>query len=388
MTSFLLSSGLSVTNTVGCLFLLALGIILVVKGGDWFVDAASWIAEVSGIPTFIIGATIVSIATTLPEILVSSIAASQGSAGLAIGNAVGSVNCNIGLILAISLLFIPSKFKRKDYAAKMALLLIAISVLWAVSATADKVVNWWEALIVLAIFLAFMTENLLSAKKHSSQLAIEEPVEAPDSVKFDNATSNGSGVSVSGNGVLSYYAEAQNSKLLTIKRTGMVIEKADIGKNILKFIIGAGCIVLGAQLMCDNGSELARIASVPEDIIGVTILAVGTSLPELVTTITSIAKKKADLSVGNIIGANVIDISLILPLCAFISAGKFGTTLPISAQSAVIDFPFCLAVAAVAVIPALIAGRFKRWQGAVLLAGYVAYITLLVLNTVQIVHIF
>ncbi len=382
MTSFLLSSGLSVTNTVGCLFLLALGIILVVKGGDWFVDAASWIAEVSGIPTFIIGATIVSVATTLPEILVSSIAAAQGSAGLAIGNAVGSVNCNIALILAISLLFIPSKFKRKDYAAKMALLLVAISVLWAVSATADKVVNWWEAIIVLAIFLAFMVENLLSAKKHASQLALETPVEKPDSVQVANS------VFANGNGALSYYAEAQQRKKLTIKRTGMVIEKADIGKNILKFIIGAGCIVLGAQLMCDNGSELARIASVPEDIIGVTILAVGTSLPELVTTITSIIKKKADLSVGNIIGANVIDISLILPLCAFISAGKFGTTLPISAQSAVIDFPFCLAVAAVALIPALIAGRFKRWQGGALLAGYVAYITLLVLNTVKVIHIF
>ncbi len=382
MFSIILSSGLSVNNLVGCLFLLALGILLVVKGGDWFVDAASWIAEVSGIPTFIIGATIVSLATTLPEILVSSIAAAQGSAGLAIGNAVGSVNCNIGLIMAVSLLFIPSQFDRKDYAAKMVLLLVAISVLWAVSATADKVVNWWEALIVLAIFVAFMVENVLSAKKHAAQLAIEDPVEEP------SRSAGNVAVLCASDGPLSYYAEAQDRKKITLKRTGMVIKKSDIAVNIVKFIFGAGCIVLGAQLMCDNGAQIATLANVPDGIIGVTILAVGTSLPELVTTITSIVKKKADLSVGNIIGANIIDISLILPLCALISAGKFGATLPISSQSAVLDFPFCLMVAAMALLPALLMGRFKRWQGAILLVGYVTYVTLLVLNTVQVVHLF
>lgn len=387
MTSFILASGLSVSSMVGCIFLLALGILLVVKGGDWFVDAASWIAEVSGIPAFIIGATIVSLATTLPEILVSSIAAGQGSAGLAIGNAVGSVNCNIGLILAVSLIFIPSKFERKDYAAKMLLLLAAISVLWAVSATADKRVTWWEALIVLIIFVAFMVENLLSAKKHSAALAIESPVKEPASLEFSNATQD-SAASAAPRGALSYYVDAQNRKKITLKRTGMEIQKADIAKNIIKFVVGAGCIVLGAQLMCDNGSQIASLAHVPEDIIGVTILAVGTSLPELVTTITSIIKKKADLSVGNIIGANIIDITLILPLCSFISAGKFGTALAISPQTEILDFPFCLMAAAMAMLPALLMGRFKRWQGAILLVGYIGYVVLLVLNTAQIIHIF
>jgi len=127
---------------------------------------------------------------------------------------------------------------------------------------------------------------------------------------------------------------------------------------------------------------------VSDDLIGVTILAVGTSLPELVTTITAIAKKKSDLSVGNIVGANIIDITLILPICAIISAAKFNQPLPVSSQSIVLDFPFCLAVAAVAVIPALIMGKFKRWQGAALLAGYVTYITLLILNTVGTIAIF
>ncbi len=393
------SGGLTVNNWAGCIALLALGIILIVKGGDWFVDAASWMAEVSGIPTFIIGATIVSLATTLPEILVSSLAAAEGSVGLAIGNAVGSVNCNIGLIMAVSLLFIPSKFERKDYAAKMTLLLVAISVLWAVSATADKVVTWWEGLIVLAIFIAFMVENLLSAKKHAAQLEIESPVTSPDIVTAAQSE-QGEGDIVTGpfddvwaqqerkSAPLYYFEEAKKRKLITIKRTGKVIEKKDIFKNIVLFIVGAGFIVLGAQQLCDNGSQMAAMAGVSQDIIGVTILAVGTSLPELVTTITSIIKKKADLSVGNIIGANIIDISLILPLCAIISSAKFGAALPISPQSAVLDFPFCLMVAAMAMLPALVMGRFKRWQGGILLLMYVAYITLLVLNTAQIIFIY
>ncbi|MCM1306020.1 MAG: calcium/sodium antiporter [Bacteroides sp.] len=367
------------SSMAGCVILLILGILLVVKGGDWFVDAASWIAEVSGIPTFIIGATIVSLATTLPEILLSSIAASQGSAGLAIGNAIGSVNCNIALIMAISLLFIPATFKRKDYAAKMVLLLVAISVLWAVSATADGVVTWWEAIIVLVIFLAFMVENIWGAKKHASELL--PAVEAPESV---HNVEEKKPSALEKFGVLAYYVNKQNSKKITLKRSGMVIERKDIFKNVFLFILGAGAIFVGAQLMSDNGALFATKLGMSEDLVGVTILAVGTSLPELVTTITAIAKKKSDLSIGNVIGANIIDITLILPLCSFISKGE----LPISPQNMVLDFPFCLAVAGVAVIPALIMGKFKRWQGALLLAGYVTYITLLVLNTTGTICIF
>lgn len=371
------------SSMAGCVILLILGILLVVKGGDWFVDAASWIAEASGIPTFIIGATIVSLATTLPEILVSSIAAGQGNAGMAIGNAVGSVNCNIALIMAISLLFMPAKFKRKDYAAKMVLLIVAISTLWAVSATADGKVYWWEALIVLTIFVVFMVENVLSAKRHSKELipAVEAPLEEkPESAEAQTALEK--------HGVLAYYINKQNSKKITIKKTGMVIEKKDIVKNIILFIVGAAAIVIGAQLMCDNGAMFAERLGMSNDLVGVTILAVGTSLPELVTTITAIIKKKSDLSVGNVIGANIIDIALILPLCSIISTAKFGTALPIASQNTVLDFPFCLAVAGVALIPALISGKFRRWQGALLLAGYITYIALLVLNTTGTIAIY
>lgn len=199
------------------IILLALGIIFVVKGGDWFVDAASWIAEVSGIPTFIIGATIVSVATTIPEILVSSISAAQGQASMAIGNAVGSVNCNIALIMAISLVFTAPVFKRKDYVFKVAILLGTIALLWGLSASGEF--NWWNAIIILAMFVLFLIENVISAKKHSQTLINDKGFESID----ENKTK--------GEGILFSYFQKQESKKIVLKKTGMVIEKKDIAKK-------------------------------------------------------------------------------------------------------------------------------------------------------------
>ncbi len=368
-----------------CILLLAIGIVLVVKGGDWFVDAASWIAEISGIPTFIIGATIVSLATTLPEILVSSIAAGSGSAGMAIGNAVGSVNCNIALIMGLSLIFMPVAFKRKDYAVKMCMLVGAIALLWGLSAIGGKL-EWWGGLIILAIFIAFMTENVISAKRHSKKMELDDVDLTPEKKAKDNGVS----VVLAKNFEDSIRSNQQvdASGTITIKRTGVTITKKQLVKNIILFVVGTGAIVGGAQLMCTYGEKFAQLLGVPDDIIGVTILAVGTSLPELVTTINAISKKKSDLSVGNVIGANIIDITLILALCAFITAGKFGGGLPISSQSMTLDFPFCLAAAGVAIVPSLIMGKFQRWQGVLMLCGYVTYITLLVLNTLGTIAIF
>ena len=203
----------------------------------------------------------------------SSIAAAQGpdGAAMAIGNAVGSVNCNIALIMAISLLFIPATFKRKDYAAKMVILLVAISALWTVSAVADKQVSWWEALIILAIFIAFMIENVLGAKKHSSP--IMEAVEAPKPLENNTVLADGDNAQPNKGGVLIYYFKKQESKKIKLKKTGMVIERKDIVKNILLFILGAAAIVIGAQLMCDNAAMFAKKLKLSEALIGVTILA-------------------------------------------------------------------------------------------------------------------
>lgn len=317
------------------ILLFLIGIVFIVKGGDFFVDAATWIAEVSGIPKVIIGATVVSLATTLPEMIVSVIAAVNGKVDMAVGNAVGSVTANIGLIMAISLIFMPSVINRKDYVPKSVLMFCASLVIVA-SGRAGNIGVLISAVLVV-LFVLFLMENIRSTQNSMNK----------------------------------------NTAPLKAAESTAVISKADTEKsvvitNVVKFIVGAAGIVIGANLLVNNGSELARYIGISERIIGVTLVAVGTSLPELVTTITAIVKKQSSLSIGNILGANIIDLTLILPV-SMVCAGK---PLPIAASSAVLDFPACLLVGCIAVIPMIITSKFKRWQGFALLAVYTVYLVL------------
>ncbi len=143
--------------------LFLLGLVLIVKGGDFFVDAAAWMAEVSGIPKVIIGATVVSLATTLPELLVSLLAATQGKADMAVGNAVGSVTANLGLILSLCALFLPFAFRRKEYAAKALLMIAAVGVLYACSL--EGFLSTLGVLLLFLICALFFYENIRSAKR-------------------------------------------------------------------------------------------------------------------------------------------------------------------------------------------------------------------------------
>ena len=312
------------------IFLFVLGIVFIVKGGDYFVDAASWIAEVSGIPKLIIGATIVSLATTLPEMLVSVMAAAQGKVDMAIGNAVGSVTANIGLIMAISILCMPGKASRKDYLRK-SILMLAAAMLVVLSGFIGQM-GIAIAVVMIVIFAVFMGDNILQAK--SSMTA----------------------------------TRTDSTRELERPRP----ERREIIVNVIKFVVGTIGIVWGADLLVDNGSELARFIGISERIIGVTVIAVGTSLPELITTITAIVKKESSLSVGNILGANIIDLTLILPISALVS----GKALPIAQASAMLDLPACLLVGGVALIPTIFTQKFTRVQGMLLLGIYIVYMVL------------
>ena len=318
------------------ILLFLIGLFMIIKGGDFFVDAASWFAEISGIPKLIVGATVVSFATTLPELLVSTIAAVQGrtladpgKVDMAIGNAVGSVTANLGLIMALALIFMPAVIRRKDYMLKSILMLGACATIAITSL--QGALGWIPSIILIFIFVIAMAENVHAA-------------------------------------VVTMGAEREcglREERPTIERKTLII-------NLVKFVIGIIGIVWGADILVDKGSALAAQIGIPEGIIGVTIIAVGTSLPELVTTLTAIAKKQSDLSVGNIIGANIIDLTMILP----INMIAYGSNLPFSAQAARLDLPVCLLVGMIATVPALIAGKFRRWQGVALLIVYFAYITI------------
>lgn len=324
------------------LVMLAIGLFLIIKGGDHFVESAAWAAEALRIPQFIIGATVVSIATTLPEIIVSLIAAVEGNAfaasgdaaaaigqvEMAIGNGVGSVTANTGLILGISMLAAPCVVKRKDFAVGGSLLIVSIAMLFALSATGSF--NRFLGLLLFIPLALFIANSLIGAKNNA--VKIEELKEKPSA--------------------------------------------KDVWFNVLRFISGLAGIVLGAKLLVDYGTSFARAVNVPEGVIAVTIIAVGTSLPELVTMIAALIKKHGDMTVGNVIGANVIDISLIVP----ISALAFGDSLPVAASVLTLDLPFCLGIAAVAVVPSIVFGKFSRWQGAICLAAYITYIVLRVVQ--------
>ncbi len=304
------------------------GLVFIIKGGDWFVDSASWFAEATGIPKFVVGATVVSFATTLPELLVSVRAAMNGSAQLAIGNAVGSVTANTTLIMGVSLVAMASAVNRKSFSLKGGLLLAASIGLTLLSLSGS--LPTWSAYILWAIFLVFMISNLVEGKKASENDEID------------------------------------------------VYEKKEVPKKILFFVLGTAGIVFGAEFLVGSGQTIAKGMGISEAIIGFTVIALGTSLPELVTTLTAIRKKESGLSVGNIVGANIIDLTLILPLCAIIN----GQPLPVERMNLVFDFPVCIAACAVAVVPTIIAGKFKKWQGVALLAIYVGYMACLVLNEV------
>ena len=140
-----------------------------------------------------------------------------------------------------------------------------------------------------------------------------------------------------------------------------------------RFLLGLGGILLGSQLLIRQGTALAALLGVSEGVVGVTLVAVGTSLPELVTAVSALVRRETALSVGNLVGANLIDLSLILPLCAILSPSG----VPISGRTLGLDLPVCLGLCVLAAVPPLLERRYRRWQGALLLGLYGAYLAVL-----------
>lgn len=323
--------------------LLIVGLVIIIKGGDFFVDASVWIAEVLHMPKFLIGATIVSLATTLPEMIVSIIAVTGGDYSISVGNAVGSVTANTGLILALSAIFVGGVIQRRDFGIKALLIIIAGLILFLFSL--DGSFGVIESILLILVLIYYMFETIRSAKKAAME-------NKGDIESIDENQEN----------------DKKDEKEVVKK------DKKTIIINILKFIFGTAGIVLGADLLVTNSQIVASAIGISDGIIAVTVVAIGTSLPELVTTITSIVKKHGDLGVGNVIGANIIDLVLILPICSLISGFK----LEIVDQSRFLDMPALLVISLLAVLPTFITKKFHKWQGFLLLALYIAYIVMAV----------
>lgn len=302
------------------LLLMGLGLVLTVKGGDLFVDAAVWLAEAWGVPKFLVGATVVSLATTLPEVAVSLLATAAGAGGIAAGNAVGSVAANLGLILGLGLCLSGGMAARPRDAARLFVMALAAEGLCL--ACGGGRLSPAGALALPLLCAAFLAEGVLSGRARPGEARPPRP--------------------------------------------GLPARFSRVGR----FLAGALGIAVGARLLSGCGAALARLCGVPEGVIGATLVAVGTSLPELVTALAALSRGEPGLSVGNVVGANVIDLTLILPLCA----GLQGGSLPLPRQTLALDLPFCLILSLLAALPPLLRGRLSRLQGAALLAVYGLYL--------------
>jgi cation:H+ antiporter len=312
-------------------FLFAIGLALTVKGSDVFVDSATRVATSARIPKFIIGATLVSIATTLPEIFVSVFASIQQKPDMAFGTSVGSVTANFCVMIAISFIYMPTLFKRLDYLFESVLMLISVGVL--VYCGFKREIDFVSAILLLLIFGAFIIQNIKSGYENH----------VPDVFKYKSRDD-----------------EDEEARIL---------KRRNHEKDVLKFLLSGVFMVIGSQLLVHTGGEIAKIFGVSERVISTTVIALGTSLPEFITSISAFSKKQYSVSFGNIVGSNVINLTLILPLATLISGGL----LPLNWEQAAIDISICVVVTLLTLVPSFITRKFMRWQGAILLCIYLAY---------------
>ncbi len=306
--------------------LFIVGLLFLIKGGDWFVDGASALARRFHLPELLIGATVVSIGTTLPEVMVSTMSALSGHGEIAYGNAIGSVICNAALIAAITIAVRPGKVDPKTLKMPV-LFFFAAAAIYCVAAYGFGKFTRPMGFIMLAMFVAYMAANIHQMKNAPAEEHEEEEETMP------------------------------------------------LPRMLMLLVLGAVLIAVGANLLVDNGTLIAQALGVPESVIALTFVALGTSLPELVTAITSLAKGHSDLSLGNVVGANVFNLVLV----SGVSVALAPFTVPQSAtifgmnSSLVLEIPVMIAVMVLLTAPALVKGKLSRVQGVALLVIYAVF---------------
>lgn len=322
-------------SLIGSLALFAVGLILLIKGGDWFVDSATGIAKRFHVPEIIIGATVVSIGTTLPEVMVSATAAVNHNGAIAYGNAIGSIICNTALIAALTIAIRPAPVNRKAITMPVIFFFLSAAI-YVVAAYVFGGFERWLGIVMLCVFAVYMILTIRQGFKNPTSAEEHEEEETPQS---------------------------------------------SLVKDIIVLIISAALIAVGADMLEGSSVSLATMAGIPTEVVGVTIVALCTSLPELVTAITALAKGHGALSLGNIIGANIFNLVLVSGVAVTVSPFDVpeGSTIFGQNTSLVMEIPLMIAVMALMTLPAVFKKKLYRWQGVVLLGIYVAFVVLQVL---------
>lgn len=310
------------------ILLFAVGLVLLIKGGDWFVDGATGVARRFHLPDIIVGATVVSIGTTLPEVMVSTTGALQGQASMAYGNAIGSIICNTALIAAISITCNPGPVNTKTMKMPLTFFFIAVAI-YCVAAYGFGAFPRWVGFLMLALFVLYMVLNVKHGLKNPDEVEVEEAHE----------------------------------------------DSHSMGMLLVLLIGGAAVIAVGADFLVEHGTAIAQGFGVPETVIALTFVALGTSLPELITTITSLKKGHASLGIGNVIGANVFNLVLVSGVAVSLAPFEVPVGRLLFGQNAslILDIPLMIIVMLLMSVPALVNKKLGRWQGILLLVIYVAF---------------
>lgn len=338
-------------NLILQLLMLVLGFAMLVKGADCFVDGAAGMAGKLGIPQIVIGLTIVAFGTSAPEAAVSITAAFKGNSGITIGNILGSNILNILVILGLTALIVPLHVKRTTVKYEMPYVIFA-SIVLAAAGLSDGVVGFgdgllfWAGMILFLVYLFRLTKNGMTEISEINGMdgeenGIEDVIEESALEKIE-------------------LTEPEKKEMDETKTKSMAV-------LILMILGGLGVIMLGSNLTVDSAVKIAKIFQVDDRIIGITIVALGTSLPELVTSVTAGIKGNADIAVGNIVGSNLFNILFVVGTTAMIT--------PVTYLSGFwADSIVCIAAAVVLWLFVLRKGVLGRAGGIVMLLGYGAYL--------------
>ena len=305
------------------IILFLIGFVLITKGADIFINCTVDIGKKTNISEIILGATIVSFATTLPELTV--FASLDGHTTMSLGNAVGSIICNTGLVLGLVAFISPFRVDKNMFFSKSVLLLICVVLLLLLGI--DKKITKIDSIPLLAMLAIYMYSN------------------------YRSAVGNGS--------------RSRGNNTLKVKGNNDFREWAKI---ILIFVLGLIMMVIGSRLLVDNGVIIAEWIGVPQGVISLTVIALGTSLPELVSSLTAIKKNHHAISVGNILGANILNI------VSVIGISSIPNDIPILSQNMNIDFPFMILLLLTLILPTIKNNKLYRLQGLIMLIIYFIYI--------------
>ena len=370
------------------ILLFAVGLVLLIKGGDWFVDGATGIAKRFNLPDIVVGATVVSIGTTLPEVMVSTTGALAGSGAMAYGNAIGSIICNTALIAAISITCNPGPVNVKSMRTP-AIFFFMSAALYCLAAYLLGEFPRWMGFVMLAIFVCYMLLTVRNGLKNPDASADEEEEEESSGMPWAGLILIGVVallIALSGN-FFGATTPVWFAAIMAVIAVGFLLFGTKLFKvseiirqlwmELILLVAGAGIIAVGADLLVEHGQIIAIGLGVPETVVALLFVALGTSLPELVTTITSLKKGRASLGVGNVIGANVFNLVLVSGVA--VSLAPFAvpaenTLLNTGLNlSLVLDIPVMLGVMILMIAPALMKKKLSRWQGIVLLGVYIAF---------------